>query len=477
MSALKSQKNHDLSEIITKKSNLHFLAIGGIGVSAVAKIFLQAGYSVSGSDIKESKNTSYLRDLGAEIFIGHDAKNVCSADIVIAGSAIHEDNPEIVEANRLNLPIFHRSQALSYLMSQKVSIGASGTHGKTTTSGMAAFVLNRIEKENSFAIGGIIPEFKTNANYGSGKFFVSELDESDGTILMYKPDVTIVTNLELDHVDFYKNGFEQILETFEQFSSSLNSHSKLIINADCEGNLQLLERTDKSKVILYTTKENILNNYEKVFRAKNIKTQGFKSTSDIFENEKFLGTLELNVPGEHNISDALSVIAALMEKSIKFEDITNHLKEFTGMGRRFEKVGECSGAKFIDDYAHHPTEIKATIKSAQKVLESQGKGRLVMIFQPHRFSRFAGLWEEFLNAFEGADLLCLCDVYSAGEKPLEGHTPLEFVQQIKNVKALYLKGSMDEIKNDVLKLIEADDLVITTGAGDITTLGRNICSK
>ncbi len=479
MPTLKSEldMNKKLDEVINKNSKLHFIAIGGIGVSAVAKIFLQAGYHVSGSDIKENKNITMLKELGAEIFIGHKPQNVQSTDIIIASSAIHPDNPEIIEAKKLNLPIFHRSQALAYLMSKKTSIGASGTHGKTTTSGMAAFVLNSLKEGTSFAIGGIIPELKTNAQYGQGEFFVSELDESDGTILMYSPDVTIVTNLELDHVDFYTKGFEQLLETFEKFASNLKQNSKLVINTDNEGTLKLLERTDKKKAILYTTKENKLNGYEKIYSAKNIKLNGFSSSSEIYLNNNFIGMLNLNVPGEHNISDALGVVAALMEKNIKFEDISSTIKHFSGMGRRFEIIGDYNGAKIIDDYAHHPTEIKATLRSAKSVLKNQERGRLVVIFQPHRYSRFEGLWNEFLTAFDGVDKLYICDVYAAGEEPSSKHTPEEFAKQIKGVPADHLSGKINDLTETVKNIIQPQDIVITMGAGDITNLGRNICKK
>lgn len=464
-----------LGDFVKSNSRLHFVAIGGIGVSAVAKIFLQGGYKVSGSDIKENKNTEYLKQLGAKIYIGHEQENVKTADVIIASSAIKNDNPEIVAAQRLGIPIFHRSQALAYLMSKKISIGVSGTHGKTTTSGMTAFVLNKLAEDVSFAVGGIVPELKTNAQYGSGDYFVSELDESDGTILMYQPDVTVVTNLELDHVDFYQDGFEQILKTFEQFSANLKPDAKLVVNADCEGNQELLRRIGKDNVILYTTSGTELCGYAKVYQAKNIKIQGLGSTSDIWLNGEFLGEMKLNVPSEHNVSDALSVVASLMEKGFEFDQIASNLSGFTGMGRRFEFVGEFAGAKFIDDYAHHPTEVKATIKSALNALSSQRKGRVVVVFQPHRYSRFKGLWDEFLTAFEGTDLFCLCDVYAAGEKESLECLPLKFIQQMKGVKALYLKGSVSEIKDDIISLIQPDDIVITAGAGDITNLGRIIC--
>lgn len=479
MPTLKSEldMSKKLDEIINKNSKLHFIAIGGIGVSAVAKIFLQAGYQVSGSDIKENKNVVMLKEMGAEIFIGHKPQNIQSANIIIVSSAIHPDNPEIIEAKHLNIPIFHRSQALAYLMSKKTSIGASGTHGKTTTSGMAATVLNNIKDGTSFAIGGIIPELKTNAQYGHGTFFVSELDESDGTILMYTPDVTIVTNLELDHVDFYTRGFGQLLETFEKFSSNLKKDGKLVINADNEGTRQLLDRIDRNKVILYTTKQNYLTGYEKTYSAKNIKLKGFSSSSEIYLNNNFIGELKLNVPGEHNIADALGVVAALMEKGINFEDISSNIKTFTGMGRRFEIIGDYNKAKIIDDYAHHPTEIKATINSAKSILKNQQKGRLIVIFQPHRYSRFEGLWTEFLTAFNGVDKLYICDVYAAGEEPSSKHTPEEFAKQIKNVPTVYLRGKINDITEDVKNLIQPQDIVITMGAGDITNLGRNICQK
>lgn len=455
-----------------KSKKIHFIAIGGIGVSAIAKCFLELGFNVSGSDIKENKNTVLLKELGADIFIGHKAENISGAELIIASSAIKIDNPEVIEAKKNNIPIYHRSHGLEALMrgfgqpKKPISIGFSGTHGKTTTTGMASLVFELSGKNPTSVIGGILPQFDTNAKVGTGGYVIAELDESDGTIVLYSPDITVVTNLEVDHVDHYTDGFAQLLETFKTVADNLSNTAKIVINADDKGCMELFKSIDKSKVILYSTQ----NAQNADFSAKNITLKGLSSSFDVYKKDKFLGHLELSVPGEHNVSNSIAVMISALECGISFEQIKNSIKQFGGTKRRFEFVGEFHGAKIYDDYAHHPTEIIATLNSAKQLNK-----RIVAIFQPHRYSRFKGFWNEFKESFKDADVLVMTDVYAAGEEFLADYNSEKFAQEIKN--AIYLKGSVDEIQDQIDLYIKPDDIVLTIGAGDITQLGYKLCQK
>lgn len=459
----------DLTKKITKidcDKSIHFMGIGGIGVSGVAKCFLQLGFKVSGSDIKPNKNTDLLKELGADIFIGHKEENVRNACIVIASSAIKQENPEVVEAKKLGVEIYHRSHALEFLLRQsKCSIGFSGTHGKTTTTGMASLIFELLGKKPTSIIGGILPQLKTNAKLGEGNFAIAELDESDGTILLYQPSITVVTNLEVDHVDHYTDGFAQLLNTFETFVGNLPGSSKLVLNADDEGVMELHERVGFKNTIFYSIKDADWAD----LKAENIKREGLLSTFNVVRSGQLLGNITLNVPGEHNVSNAMGVITAALEAGVTFEDIQKTLCEFVGTGRRFEFIGEYNGAKIYDDYAHHPTEVLATLNSAKPL-----GNRLVAVFQPHRYSRLQGLWDDFLKSFMSADLIIVTDVFPAGEP----HS-LEFNGETfaKAINATYIGGAIDEIQDKVSGLIQPEDIVLTIGAGDITQLGRKICSK
>ena len=455
-----------------KSKKIHFIAIGGIGVSAIAKCFLELGFKVSGSDIKENKNTALLKEMGAEIFIGHNAENIIGAELIIASSAIKIDNPEVIEAKKKNIPIYHRSHGLEAILrgvgqqQKPISVGFSGTHGKTTTTGMASLVFELSGKNPTSVIGGILPQFKTNAKVGDGGYVIAELDESDGTIVLYSPDITVVTNLEVDHLDHYTDGFSQLLNTFKTVAGNVPDTSKIVLNADDSGCMELYKNIDKSKVILYSTKD--AENVD--FSAKNIALEGLSSAFDVYQKDKFLGRLEMSVPGEHNVSNALAVMISALECGISFEEVKKSIKQFGGTKRRFEFVGEYNGAKIYDDYAHHPTEIIATLNSAKQLNK-----RIVAVFQPHRYSRFKGFWNEFKESFKDADVLVVTDVYSAGEDFLPDYNAEKFAQEIEN--ANYLKGSIDNIKDTIGPLINPDDIVLTIGAGDITQLGYKLCQK
>ena len=447
----------------TKNKNLHFIAIGGVGQSALAKILKIKGYNVSGSDIKESKYTKELRDLGVQINIGHD-KNVIKENMtIVLSSAIKEDNEELIRAKELNLPLYHRSDILK-LISELYDcfIGFSGTHGKTTTSGLCSYVLEKINAHPAYASGGIIQGLNTNANsYPDSKIFIAELDESDGTIIKYSPDFIAINNLEADHFDFYKNGEEDLINTFKTFIDNLKQSSKIFINIDDEGNNLLIKKVSDKNIITYSIK-----NKNADYFADNIKISG-ENSFDLYVKGKYITEIKTQLTGFHNVINALCVISVLNEKGFNINDIKPYLYSFSGMKRRYEKVFENEKVTVIDDYAHHPTEIKAILENAKKRTDKN----IVAIFQPHRYTRLKALWNDFLNSFDLADELFILDTYSAGDKYDEKYNSKNFASSIHHKCAKYIKGNMDDAAREISKYIKKNDYIITIGAGDVTKTG------
>lgn len=356
-------------------------------MSGLAKYLVEDGFEVLGSDIKQNRNTAELEKLGAKIFIGHDENNLPDNCTVVASTAIKEDNPELIKAKRLGLEILHRSDLLARISNgligtkKKYFIGYSGTHGKTTTSGLASYVLEKAGFSPSFVVGGIVPEFGINSNAGAGDYFIAELDESDGTIINYQPEISVINNLEVDHVDFYTDGLQEILDTFKTYLRTLPEGAKVLINNDNEGNNTLVEQNPNVKFITFG-----LKNADYV--AKNIEL-GTESTFEIYYKNELLTTLKTQMLGEHNVYNALAVLTSLNEAGVDISLVKDHFYTFTGMGRRFQLSASFDGISVYDDYAHHPTEIKATL-SAMKVLKNNNTGgkNIVAVFQPHRYSRF-----------------------------------------------------------------------------------------
>lgn len=440
----------------------HFIAIGGIGQSALAKILLQKGYSVTGSDIADSKYTKELKDLGAKIYIGHSADNVPHDAKIVASTAIKNDNPEMVRAHELGLKIYHRSDILQIVSKHfKNFIGFSGTHGKTTTSGLCSFVLEEMGIKPSYAIGGIIPKYKTNGSATNSEFFIAELDESDGTIVKYAPHITVINNLEPDHCDFYGTGLEKIFETFKTFTNNLSKDDIIILNADNSGAVEFSKKL--SKFVTFG-----IENSAK-YMATDIKLNGIHSEFSVLKEGALQGNIKLSIPGLHNVYNALAVVSALLEAGFEFADIQNHFEGFSGMGRRFQLVKEFDDIQIIDDYAHHPSEIKATLSASKNI----HKGRIVAIFQPHRYTRFKGLWSDFLASLNDADEVIVTDVWRAGDEPIAGFDSSDFAEQLGS-KCHYIKGSMEEVACEVAKFIKPSDMVLTLGAGDITNVGKFI---
>lgn len=445
----------------------HFIAIGGVGMSALAKFLLEKNYRVSGSDLHENKYVKILREKGAEIFIGQKAENIKSDMTVIVSSAISDDNPELKEARRLNLEIMHRSDMLKYISDEfsrdkdAVFFGFSGTHGKTTTSGLCTYILNKSGKRPSYAVGGIIPELNDNSAFDSDKIFIAELDESDGTIVKYAPDINIINNLSYDHPDFYKNGMSDIYKTFKQYIDGTSKNSVVLINNDSEGCKEFINiLNNERKIITFG-----LNNAD--YTAKDIEYNGFCSKFKIYKESEFKAEIELCIPGEHNVYNALAVYAALDIKGFGPETMLEHFKTFTGMGRRFQTVAEFNGIKVIDDYAHHPEEIKTTLEG----ISNYKNGRIVAVFQPHRYSRLQGLWNEFLKVFDTADKLFVSDVYNACEEPIENINSERFCEEIKHNDCTYISGSILQASEKIYPNLRQGDIVITLGAGSVTQVG------
>lgn len=433
----------------------HFIAIGGIGMSGLAKYLLEDGHTVSGSDIADSKYVDKLRELGATVFIGHDAKNVPDDAIIIKSSAIRDNNPEVIRAKELGLKIYHRSDLLEEIAKSaqdngKCFIGFSGTHGKTTTSGMASYVLDKAGLEPSFVDGGIIPELNTNAQHKSGEHFVAELDESDGTIVKYYPDILVINNLEEDHIDFYKNGMPDLVKTFNK---AISQAKKVLINNDNEGTALL-----SGNFVTFG-----LNDAD--YTAKKIDSD----TIEIYYKGEHLTKIKTQLAGVHNLYNVLAVVSALYEAGVDIQKVTEYFYGFTGMGRRFQKVGEINGIKIYDDYAHHPTEIKATLDAAASKF---GKDNVVAVFQPHRYTRLQSLWNEFKGAFSNAGRVIVTDVYAASEDQIAGISGENFAKDL--VGSEYFSGDMKSVAKELLPTLKQGDVVIGLGAGTITNLGKEL---
>lgn len=437
----------------------HFIAVGGVGMSGLAKYLLQEGFQVSGSDISESKYTKQLVELGGKIYIGHNAENVPNDAVVVVSSAIRESNVELMRARELGLPVYHRSDLLAELSSRKpMFIGFSGTHGKTTTSGMASYLLSKAGLEPSFVVGGIIPEYNTNAEFTNNDTFIAELDESDGTIIKYHPQILVINNLEPDHLDFYKDGMVSLIKTFETAISHVKDNGKVLVNNDNKGVMQL--KGDK-EFISYG-----LNHADYV--AYNIVYNHGFTTFDVKYKDEFLCSIKIILPGVHNVYNALAVTASLKEAGYDVRDIVKHFETFTGMGRRFQKMAEIGSIDVYDDYAHHPTEIKSTLSA----MKSFTHKKIVAVFQPHRYSRLQSLWNDFKTALTGVDRVIVTDVYAASEDKIEGINSKKFSEELTGSE--YISGSIEDVAKKLLPTLEENTVVIGLGAGTITNLAKEL---
>lgn len=443
--------------------NYHFIAIGGIGMSGLAKYLLEEGFSVTGSDVVSSKYIAELEKLGAKVHIGHDEKNVPEDSIVVVSSAIRESNPELKKAKELGLKIYHRSDLLKEI-SEKSNcfIGFAGCHGKTTTSGLASYVLEKSSYKPSYVVGGILPEINTNAKHQSDDVFVAELDESDGTIQKYLPDICVINNLDEDHVDFYTEGVKSMIKVFNNFISKLKPSSKVLINIDCEHTLQL---EGKDFITYSCTKD---ANYV----AKNVSLGAGITAFDLYHNNEFLVRLSTKMIGMHNVYNTLAVAAALIEAGYDINTLKDAFSTFTGMKRRFQLVGEVKGALIYDDYAHHPTEVKSLLSSLSAFKDKN----VIAVFQPHRYTRLQKFWKEFIEALRPVNKVVITDVFAASEDVIEGVNSKVLTEHCKEegINVEYIAGDMKTVAQTLYPEITSNDVIIGVGAGTITQLGPEL---
>lgn len=439
---------------------VHFIGIGGAGMSGIARILLARGVEVSGSDVKQSSVTDNLQNLGATIFIGHEAGNITGADLIVLSTAISDRNPEKSAAMTQGVPMIARAQALAILMNGLRSIAVAGTHGKTTTTSMLTVALQNAGVDPSFAIGGMINSSGVNAYSGSGDIFVAEADESDGSFIYYKPRGAIITNIELDHVDHFAT-LDQIYEIFEEFIYTIEPGGFLIACGDDAGVKTLLSKVsrDDISIVTYGVGENDWN-------LSRIHLSESSSIARVTHNGKVVGELSLQVPGEHNLMNALAGLAASFELGFTSTSILDGLQNFTGSRRRFELKGEIRGIKVVDDYGHHPTEVRVTLETARRF--AQG-GRVIVIFQPHRYSRTQAFAQEFAAALNLADEVFLLEIYAASEDPIPGVSSLLITAAMAPDKAHY-QPSMIEVVDEVARIAQSGDLIMTLGAGDVSSL-------
>jgi UDP-N-acetylmuramate--alanine ligase len=441
----------------------HFIGIGGIGMSALARLLLARGKKVSGSDKEENEITRELQSLGGTIHIGHDAKNVENAAIVVVSTAITEANPELKQAKARGLQILHRSDMLRALTQKRKLVAVSGTHGKTTTTGMMAQVFIDAGLEPEVVVGGIFSRIGSNSYAGKGEYFVAEADESDRTHARMNSYVAMVTNIETDHLENYPGGMSEICDNMVQFAN--RSSNSTVICIDDAGCKMILGRL-KGPTITYGTRS-ISPDADYSFEST---AEGFT----MYRRGEKLGDINLAVPGEHNKLNAAGVVAVSMESGIAFDTIKSALESFGGVARRFQIIGTASGITVVDDYGHHPTEVRATLQAARNYQKTRGFNRVVAIFQPHQPGRLRDLWNEFVDSFSDADLVLLADIYVARGGNIEGITSERFVKEVKHGNAIHVPGPVSDLAAKVRPHLQSGDLVLTIGAGDITKLGAEI---
>ncbi len=440
----------------------HFIGIGGSGMSAIAKVLLERGAKVSGSDLAASHVTRRLERLGASIAIGHREENVDGADAVIVSSAIPESNPELQAARRQDIPVYTRGEMLARLMDERRGIGIAGSHGKTTTTSMIAMVMERAGLDPTVLVGGELNDIGGNAKVGSGPYMVAETDESDGSFLMLRPHVAVVTNVEDDHLEYW-NSVERLQHAFLEYLDGVREGGFAIVCADDPVARELGLRT-ATRVRFYGIDERA------EVRARDVELQGIGSRFKVLAGDTPLGVITLKVPGVHNVQNALAALAVALELGISFEVARDALASFSGVRRRFQVLGQEAGITVVDDYAHHPTEIATTLAAARRATE----GRLICVFQPHRFTRTRDLHESFGPAFKQADEVVVTEIYPAGEAPIPGVTSELISRSIERStgRTPHALTRPEDIMIFLKNTARPGDLVLTLGAGDIWKVGE-----
>jgi UDP-N-acetylmuramate--alanine ligase len=451
--------------VFHKIDKIHFVGIGGIGMSGIAEVLLNLGFKVTGSDLRKTDTTERLERLGAVVFYGHRQENVQDVDVVVISSAVRPDNPEVLKAHELFVPVIQRAEMLAELMRMKYSVAVAGAHGKTTTTSLVSTILGHAGMDPTCVIGGKLNSLGSNAKLGDSKFLVAEADESDGTFLLLFPTIAVATNIDLEHLDFYKD-LGEIKAAFLTFLNKVPFYGLDIICID-NPNIQALIPQLKRRYMTYGLSK------QADLRAENVTFNGFQSRFRVIYKGEELGDIDLALPGIHNVVNALAACAVALELDIPFSTTREALKDFSGIQRRLE-VKWNGDIKLIDDYGHHPTEIRATLAAVREIVQ----GRIIVAFQPHRYTRTRALMDEFITSFNEADVLIVTEIYAASEEPIEGVGGALLADRVrasghKNVTYVPTKEDAAEL---LLKIARPGDVVITLGAGDIVKIGERLKS-
>jgi len=448
---------------------VHMVGIGGIGMSSIAEVLLNRGYRVSGSDLTRSDVTRHLEELGAVVHEGHAAEQVGEADVVVYSSAIDpSDNPETIEAEQRRISLIPRAEMLGELMRMKFGVGVAGTHGKTTTTSMIGLVTKDGGFDPTVIVGGKVTAFGSNAVTGEGDIIVIEADEYDRTFLRLTPSLAVITNIEEDHLDIY-DGLDDIQDAFTQYANSVPFFGAAILCLD-DPNVQAIVGRIERRVLTYGTTR------QAEVRAINIRRDGLKTHFDVQFRGDALGTVTLNVPGMHNVRNALAAVAVGVELDVPFDHIRDGLAAYDGVRRRFQQIGDVAGRVVLDDYAHHPTEIEATLDAASQGFSDR---RIVAVFQPHLYSRTRDFQDGFARAFFNADVLVVTDVYKAREAPIEGVSGEEIARRAQNYghRSVHYVPEKEQLPDELAEITAEGDVVLMMGAGDIWRYSRDLVDR
>lgn len=452
-------------------STIHFIGIGGTGMCGIAEVLHNQAYTITGSDLNQSQTTDRLIGMGIRVFFGHDASHVASADVVVCSSAVSETNPEIIEAKSKRIPIVPRAEMLAELMRYRHGIAVAGTHGKTTTTSLLASIFAEAKLDPTYVIGGKLTSAGTNAKLGDSRYLIAEADESDASFLHLQPMVAVVTNIDEDHMSTYDGDVEKLKRTFVEFLHNLPFYGFVVLCTDDEKAASIQEAVSRP-VLTYGT------NADADFIASDIYLEKRSSQFTVARPEGSPAlSVKLNIPGHHNVLNATAAIAVATEEGVPDAAILAGLEKFQGVGRRFEVLGEYpvagGAAMLVDDYGHHPTEVKATIAA---VRSGWPERRLVMIYQPHRYSRTKELFDDFVEGLSKVDKLIMLDVYSAGEKPIPGADTKALCRSMRErgeIEPLYV-SDMNTLPDVVAKLVRGGDIVITQGAGNVSAVAQQL---
>jgi UDP-N-acetylmuramate--alanine ligase len=454
--------------VFSRIRNIHFVGIGGSGMSGIAEVLINLGYQVSGSDLKRSATTDRLASLGARIFEGHQEQNVADVHVVVTSTAVKPDNPEVADARRRGIPVIPRAEMLAELMRLKYGVAVAGSHGKTTTTSMVAMVLDKGGLDPTVVVGGRLGVLGSGARLGRGEFMVAEADESDRSFLKLTPTVAIVTNIDREHLDTYKD-LADVQEAFLGFLNKVPFYGAGVVCLD-DGPVQdILQRVER-RVVTYG-----LSRQAQV-SATEVELGAAASRYVARQGGEVLGPVELAVPGAHNVLNSLAALAVGLELGVAFPAVQAGLAAFTGVDRRFQIRGEAGGVLVVDDYGHHPTEIRATLDT----LRTRAAGRrTVVLFQPHRYTRTQHLWDEFCRAFHAADLVLLADIYPAGEEPVEGITAAALAEAIgrRGHRQTLYAGDLKTAGQRLLVEVQEGDVVLTLGAGSVWMAGEELLKQ